>query len=39
MNVCVSDWSVCVRTRNLQIYVPVVQEYIKAADEKSREQI
>jgi len=39
MNVCVSDWSVCVRTRNLQIYMPVVLEYMKAVDEKLREQI
>jgi len=39
MNESVSDWSVCVRTRNLQIYVPVLQEYVNAADEKLREQI
>jgi len=39
MNESVSDWSVCVRMRNLQIYMSVVQEYMKAADEKLREQI
>jgi len=39
MNESVSDWSVCVRTRNLKIYMPVVQEYMKAADKKLREQI
>jgi len=39
MNEIVSHWSVCVRTRNLQIYMPVVQEYMKEGDEKLMEKI